>query len=87
MPRKRKLKKLKIRLRTCCESSSTIRYAVPDSKSIEKLRSRFVQQTGKFSLKLIICHVPIGIKRGYFPITKDYISGDWEAVIRYYNYI
>lgn len=72
-------RRIKIKLRTCCEMSTFIHYAAPDSKSTEKLRARYVKITGGMPMDEPICHIPIGVSKGYVPICEDYKSGDWRA--------
>lgn len=72
-------RRMKLKLRMCCGTSKGIYFAVPNSKSIQKLRSRYVKQTGGMSLDAPICHAPVGVDSGMQPICVDYRNGDWRA--------
>jgi hypothetical protein len=65
----------------CCEPSTLIYYAVPDSNSIKKLRSQYVKRNGGMSMDAPICHVPIGVDckhyRKYLLFCENYNSGEW----------
>ena len=68
----------------CCESSKLIYYAVPDSKSIEKLRSQYVKRNGGMSMDAPICHVPVGVDCEhyckYLLFCENYNNGEWTIV-------
>ena len=72
-------RRLKIKLRICCPTASGIHYAVPDSKSIRKLRELHVRRTGQGSMGAKIAHVPIGVASGYETVCQDYDNGYWSC--------